>query len=104
MAARSNDLSSYRGLFINGSEARDLLKELAGSYLEHRSYTVLKSSLEALSSQLPDQAIYDGLGEKKGRMLTIRIRDQSGAARNLKVGTVTQLGPIWRLLEPASAR
>jgi len=104
MAARSRDLSRYRGLFINGSEARDILKELAGSYLEHRSYTVLKDSLAVLSEQLPDKAVYDGLGEQKGRMLTIRIRDASGASQILKIGTVTQIGSIWRLLEPASVR
>ena len=104
MAARSRDLSLYRGLYLNGSEARDILNDLAGSYLEHRSYEVLKESLEFLSSQLPKAAIYDGLGEKKGRMLTIKVRDGSGSSKTLKVGTVTQVGSIWRLLEPSRTR
>ena len=104
MAARSEDLSRYRGLFLNGSEAHEVLNNFAHSYLEHRSYNVLKRSLTDLTRRLPSQAIYVGLGEQKGRMFTIKVKNHSGELHTIKIGTVTQLGPVWRLLEPVMPR
>ncbi len=103
MAARGGDLPRYRGLFLSGSEAAEVLGADAASYLEQRSYAVLQESLTELSGQLSPGTIYGGLGEQRGRMFAIKIKDSSGE-RTLRIGTVVQLGRVWRLLEPAVAR
>ena len=103
MAARSRDLSRYRGLYLNGPEARTELGVHADSYLDQRSYTVLQHSLDELTRQIPATAIYNGVGEHRGRMFFIRVKFINNQVNIIKVGTHTRLGPVWRLLEPASA-
>ena len=71
--ARSNDVFSYRGLFINGSEARNLLGNLANEFLEKRNPQRLAQSLQTLKDEIPNSAIYVGLGTKEGTKLIIRI-------------------------------
>ena len=56
---RSNDIFSYRSLFINGSEARELLGEMAKEYLERRNPQCLTQSLQLLKDEIPNTAIWD---------------------------------------------
>ena len=103
MAARSQDLTRYRGLFLNGAEAKQILDSHAAAYLEQRSFEVLKESLATLAAQLPTGCTYDGLAEQRGRMMTIQVKTREGP-QPIKVGTVARVGPVWRLLEPALQR
>ena len=59
ICGRSTDLYMYRGLFINGAEAKELLGEIAAEYLEKRNPTFLSQTLELLSKEIPNSASYE---------------------------------------------
>ena len=99
ICGRSNDIYLYRGLFINGMEARELLGDMAKEYLEKRNLQVLTHSLQTLHDQISKNATYVGLGTKEGTKLVIRIKVGT-EEKNLSIGSVTQIGNSWRLLQP----
>ena len=101
ICSRSNDLFTFRSLFINGNEARTLLGPLAGAYLEQRSPQILKTSLEELSDSIPNTAVYIGLAKTEGTELIIKIRDGE-VERDITIGSVTNIDNSWRLLQPSA--
>ena len=101
ICSRSNDLFTFRSLFINGNEARTLLGPLAAAYLERRSPQILKTSLEELSDIIPTTAVYIGLAKTEGTELIIKIRD-GNVERDITIGSVTNIDNSWRLLQPSS--
>ena len=99
VCGRSTDLYLYRGLFINGAEAKELLGDIATEYLEKRNPKVLSEALELLSNKIPNSASYVGLGRKEGTKLVIKIKI-GAEEKDIVIGSVTNIGNVWRLLEP----
>ncbi len=99
IAIRSNDMYLYRGLFINGGEAKSLLGDLAKEYLDKRSAKVLKDSMQTLIAEIPNDATYVGLSTTEGTKLIIKIKSGT-EEKDLYVGSVTRIDNSWRLLEP----
>ena len=99
ICSRSNDLFTFRSLFINGNEARTLLGPLATAYLERRSPQALKKSLEELSGQIPNTAVFVGLAKTEGTELIIKIREGE-EERDITIGSLTNIDNSWRLLQP----
>ena len=99
VAIRNNDLYLYRGLFINGGEAKSLLGDLAKEYLDKRSPKVLKESMQTLIAEVPRDATYVGLSTTEGTKLIIKIKSGT-EEKDLYVGSVTRIENSWRLLEP----
>jgi len=99
IAIRSNDMYLYRGLFINGGEAKALLGDMAKEYLEKRSVRVLKNSMQTLIEEIPNNSTYVGLSTTEGTKLIIRIKT-GDEERDIYVGSVTRIDNSWRLLEP----
>ncbi|MFT5682047.1 MAG: hypothetical protein ACI8RZ_002965 [Myxococcota bacterium] len=64
---------------------------------------MLHGCLSELTQALTSDTTFTGVIEQTGRMLTIQIQDATGE-HTLRVGTVVQIGPVWRILEPAVAR
>ena len=99
ISIRSNDLFVYRGLFINGKEAKMLLGNMAKEYLERRSVEVLKESMQLLIEEIPKNATYVGLATTEGTKLIITIKDGE-KEHDIYIGSVTRVENSWRLLEP----
>ena len=99
IAIRNNDIYLYRGLFINGGEAKSLLGDLAKEYLDKRSAKVLKNSMQTLIAEVPNDATYVGLSTTEGTKLIIKIKSGT-EEKDLYVGSVTRIDNSWRLLEP----
>ena len=99
IAIRNNDIYLYRGLFINGGEAKSLLRDLAKEYLDKRSAKVLKNSMQTLIAEVPNDATYVGLSTTEGTKLIIKIKSGT-EEKDLYVGSVTRIDNSWRLLEP----
>jgi len=97
--ARSHNTLLYRGLFINGSEAHNLLGDMATEYLERRSPQRLMQSLRDLKAEIPSHATFIGLGATEGTKLIIRIK-VGEEEQNIFIGSVTKIENAWRLLEP----
>ena len=101
ICSRSNDLFTFRSLFINGNEARTLLGPLASAYLERRNPQVLKSALKELSDNISTTAVFVGLAKTEGTELIIKIRDGE-VERDITIGSVTNIDNSWRLLQPSA--
>lgn len=98
----SQDLDTYRGLFLNGSEAFAMLGEDAETYLEARTFAVLRESLALLRQRIPHGAVYHGVELGDGDRLEMEVRLQDGRMVMVPLGTVVRVGVAWRLFGPAS--
>lgn len=103
VAILRNDIFQWRDLFINGGEARIIFNDMAPDYMEKRSHEFLKSSLQKLHDQMGNGGYYVGLdkSDKKTLSIVYTIGDNK---KTMRVGTVTLVGPIWRLLSPNDSR
>ena len=98
----SQDLDAYRGLFLNGSEAFAMLGEDAETYLEARTFAVLRESLALLRQRIPHGAIFHGVELCDGDRLEMEVKLQDGSLVMVPLGTVVRVGVAWRLFGPAS--
>jgi hypothetical protein len=102
VAILRNDIFQWRELFINGGEARTIFNDLAPAYMEKRSHDFLKMSLQRLHDEMGNGGYYVGLDKSDKK--TLAIVYTIGEKKNtMKVGTVTLVGPIWRLLTPSDS-
>jgi hypothetical protein len=97
VSAVSNDINTYRGLFLNGREATMLMGGQASSYLDERSYAMLQKSLTQLHRQIPSKAVFDGVDAFRNGRLAIRVRHGDERVYHIRVGFAVQVGSIWRL-------
>jgi len=98
----SQDLDAYRGLFLNGSEAFAMLGDDAETYLEARTFAVLRESLALLRQRIPHGAIFHGVELRDGDRLEMEVKLQDGSTVTVPLGTVVRVGVAWRLFGPAS--
>ena len=99
-AVRNTDFSAYRELFLAGSETRAVLGAGADAYLDRRTRERLAEALAALRSCLPEGCHYRGFLIDEGGQAFLEAQMADGAVRPVLVGSVIQVGVIWRLVDP----
>jgi len=100
-AIRNQDLPEYRGLFLIGKEAREILGEGAPSYLDEISPERLRSVLADLHGQLPAHAVFQGIEPHGSEGWTLLVRMKDEVVLSLPIGTTVKIGAMIRLLKPA---
>lgn len=103
-AAMDADLDQYRGLFLSGPEAAQVLgTDGAESYLNRRSLATLADALAELAARIPDGAHYEDAALEGDDLclITLRLPDRSKAT--LPLGSVVNVGRVLRLRDPSSA-
>ncbi len=94
------DLAGYRGLFMAGGEAAEVLGEGAEDYLASRGLEVLEESLVTIGATIPEGASYHGVRFLAGERLELQVRSMDDRLVNVDLGTVTRIGAVVRLVEP----
>ena len=97
VSAVSNDMNTYRDLFLNGREATMMMGGDASRYLDQRSYTMLQESLTHVRTQIPANSSFDGVDAFRNGQLAIRVRHVDGRVYHIRVGSAVQVGSLWRL-------
>ena len=99
-AVRSSDFAGYRGLFLAGGETQLVLGSDADAYLDRRTRELLVVALEGLRANLPQGSHYRGFIVGDGGQAMLEAQMTDGAIRPVAVGTVVQVGAVWRLVDP----
>ncbi len=103
-AALDADLEEYRGLFLNGPEAALVLgTDGAEAYLGRRSLRALEDALAEFAARIPPGAHFDHatMDGEDLCLVTLRLDDDNKAT--LPLGSVSRVGRVLRLREPAVA-
>jgi hypothetical protein len=100
MAALSQNLRSYRSLFLNAFEAKEKLGDYSEQYLEKRDLSFLQRTFSELESQIPKGTIYIGVDKSKTTLLSIVVRKEDLEV-SIPIGSISKVGLAIRLLEPA---
>ena len=96
-AALSGDPHLWRDLFVNGAEARRLLGEQAGAFLETRSPEVLAKVLATVAPDVPTGSVYAGVDTDDRGVHALRVRYPNGREADVVIGRAVQVGMAWRL-------
>ena len=98
-AARSRDVRTWRGLFLNGAEASDRMGAgAAESWLAEHGTGPLAELLDSVAESIPKGAIYVGCEPQPDGRCAIRVRQQGGDDFLVLVGRAEQVGVAWRLV------
>ena len=95
------DLDGYRGLFLVGGEARQIMGAGAGEYLNSRGLDVLEESLITIGAHIPDGSVYHGVSIAGTDRLAIQVKSPAAEVITVGIGTVAKVGAVVRLREPA---
>lgn len=98
--ARSSDVLAFRGLFLAGGEASQVLGEGAAAYLERRSLASLQESLASIAALLPEGARYDGVEQIGPDSYAMWVAPPAGERMLVSIGTAVRVGALWRLRDP----
>lgn len=99
--ARATDLEGFRHLYLSGGEARQVLGERAGAYLEARLVARwLEDELVEIAARLADRQAYVATRVAADGMAWMRVRGLSGAEDEIPIGHAVRVGLIWRLQDP----
>lgn len=97
-AARSRDVRTWRGLFLNGAEASARMGELAEDWLTDHSTGPMASLLDSVADSIPLGAIYVGCEALPDGRCAMRVRVQDVEDIYVMVGRAEQVGVAWRLV------
>ena len=97
-AARSRDVRTWRGLFLNGAEASARMGSRAESWLSEHGTGPLAELLDSVAESIPMGAIYVGCEPQPDGRCAIRVRQQGGDDFLVLVGRAEQVGVAWRLV------
>ncbi len=101
-AALDADLDEYRGLFLTGPEAANVLgPDAAEAYLGRRSLRVLEDALADFAARIPPGAHFDHAAMDGDDLCLITLRLDDDSKATLPLGSVSRVGRILRLREPA---
>lgn len=97
-AARSRDVRTWRGLFLNGAEASTRMGPRAESWLAEHGTGPLSDLLDSVADSIPDGAIYVGCEPQPDGRCAMRVRQQGGDEVYVLVGRAERVGVAWRLI------
>ena len=97
-AARGRDDRLWRGLFINGAEARTLLGDRAQAFVEFRTPEVLRSVMNSISDQIPLDSVFVGVETDEDGNHALHIRSPTQGERRVGIGNSVRIGVAWRLV------
>lgn len=97
-AARSRDVRTWRGLFLNGAEASARMGGRAEAWLAEHGTGPLADLLDSVAESIPVGAIYVGCEAQPDGRCAIRVRQQGGDDFLVLVGRAEQVGVAWRLV------
>ena len=100
LAAKQKDLNAYRVLFLTGKEAVDTLGSEASSYMENRSFQVLKQSFGMFAGQISQDCSYAGVKELEGDNLGLMVQGDGSEPFMVPLGRLTKVGNIYRIFTP----
>jgi hypothetical protein len=96
---RASDLNAFRALYLNGSEASEVMgTERATLYLAQRTRAYFSESLAVIKNQMPIGAIYVGLKMDDDMNCTLIINDPKGQPFEASVGEVVMVGAVLRMV------
>ena len=101
VSALSKDIKTYRSLYLNAKEVHEMLGTVAEAFLEKRNVNVLQQAFRKLCVQIPVGSVYLGIDEAEKKTLVIKVRLSNQDETSVAIGTITSVGPVLRLLEPA---
>ena len=101
VSALSKDVRTYRSLYLNAKEVHDMLGKVAEAFLDKRNVNVLQQAFQKLCEQIPVGSVYLGIDEAEKKRLVIKVRLSNKEEIPVVIGTITSVGPVLRLLEPA---
>ena len=99
-AALSNDLRLYRSLFLNALEAREKLGDFSDQYLQKRDLQLLQKTFAQLKIRINQGTTYVSVDSNQPTTLAIIVR-RNDLEVSIPIGSITQVGTVIRLLEPA---
>lgn len=102
--ARAADVEAYRGLFLAGPEARAVLGNDAGAYLDRRTHQALEDSLVEIGARIPDTARFAGMTVDEDHNAHLTVHPASGSEYTILVGTAVRVENIWRLRDTFGQR
>lgn len=97
-AARSRDVRTWRGLFLNGVEASARMGERSEGWLADHSTGPLGVLLDSVAESIPRGAIYVGCEAQPDGRCAMRVRLQGDEDMYVLVGRAEQVGVAWRLV------
>lgn len=101
-AAMDADLDQYRGLFLTGPEAAELLgTHAADAYLNARRLSVLEDALADLAARIPPGSHYVQAAVDDQGLCRIVLRLPEPGTATLALGTTVRVGRILRLQAPS---
>ena len=102
LAALDADLEEYRGLFLNGPEAAQVLgTDAAEAYLSRRSLRALEDALAEFAARIPAGAHFDHAAMEGEDLCLVTLRLDDDSKATLPLGSVSRVGRVLRLREPA---
>ena len=100
-AARADDRSGWRGLFLMGSETTEVMGVQADRFLAACRGPRLAEALSLLRQQIPQGAVFlYGRQEHDGRCY-LHLRDRE-VELEICFGKAVKVGAVLRMVEPAS--
>ncbi len=102
-SVRVGSMGHFRGLFLNGPEARRVLGEAAEVYMNARDLSALRRSMKGIARFLPEGVSFEGAFLVGKDSLALRIRTVSGRNATVIVGTVARVDDVLRMAYPAFA-
>lgn len=94
------DLAAFRGLFLMGLEIQQALGREADAYIHGRVPGMFEISLEKIAARVPSGSGFDGTMLVGRDALGLRLTAVDGSRSTVIVGTVTEVGGIYRMVHP----
>jgi hypothetical protein len=92
--ARTADLTQFRHLYLSGGEAREIMGTGAAVYLGQRGPAWLEEELVEIGARIGERSAFAGARIGPESMIFLRLRDMSGAEREIPGGHAIQVGRI----------
>jgi hypothetical protein len=94
------DASAYRGLFLLGLEIQQALGREADAYIAARVPGIFETSLDRIAARVPPGSSFDGARLVGRDALALRLMTTTGSSTAVIVGTVVQVGGVYRMVQP----
>jgi hypothetical protein len=94
------DGTAYRNLFLLGPEVQAALGQGADAYIQAREPGMFEASLSKIAARVPEGSTFDQARVVGSDALALRLQTITGSPSTVIVGTVVQVGGIYRMVHP----